>query len=130
MPTPGCTSRAMDVDLELVADRDELLRAVPALKARLQVHGELAHFIPELPGWAKVPSRSFMMAFTRRHSRKSNAGHLQDWADVRLILDTGLVEEDGASCSMQWLASCIAIRRSIPRRFRALGASVGRERRE
>lgn len=45
----------IDVDLRFEPDADDLLRALPALKERLQVNIELASppdFIPELPATA------------------------------------------------------------------------------
>src|ERR1700746_3549281 len=44
----------IDVDLKIEPERDEVLRAIPVLKDRLEVNVELASpgdFIPELPGW-------------------------------------------------------------------------------
>lgn len=44
----------IDIDIEIRPERDEILRAVPALKEALHINVEIAspgHFIPELPGW-------------------------------------------------------------------------------
>jgi hypothetical protein len=44
----------IDVDLKIEPEQDEVLRAIPELKDRLEVNVELASpgdFIPELPGW-------------------------------------------------------------------------------
>jgi hypothetical protein len=44
----------LDIDLELDASVESLLRDIPDIKEQLQVNVELAspgHFIPELPGW-------------------------------------------------------------------------------
>ena len=44
----------IDVDVEIRPESDEILRAIPEIKERLNVNVELAspgHFIPELPGW-------------------------------------------------------------------------------
>jgi len=44
----------IDVDLKIEPERDEVLRAIPQLKDRLELNVELASpgdFIPELPGW-------------------------------------------------------------------------------
>ncbi len=44
----------IDVDMKIEPERDEVLRAIPELKNRLEVNVELASpadFIPELPGW-------------------------------------------------------------------------------
>ena len=50
----GWRSTTVDVDLKLVPDSDEVLRAMPRLKEELEVNVELAvpeQFIPPLPGW-------------------------------------------------------------------------------
>jgi len=44
----------IDVDMKIEPERDEVLRAIPELKERLEVNVELASpgdFIPELPRW-------------------------------------------------------------------------------
>jgi hypothetical protein len=44
----------IDVDLKIEPERDEVLRAIPQLKDRLELNVELASpgdFIPELPAW-------------------------------------------------------------------------------
>ena len=44
----------IDVDIKIEPERDEVLRAIPDLKEKLQVNVELASpgdFIPELPAW-------------------------------------------------------------------------------
>src|SRR3954453_16382387 len=49
----GWRTTTVDVDLRIEPD-DELLRALPAIKERLDVNVELASpadFLPELPGW-------------------------------------------------------------------------------
>jgi hypothetical protein len=99
----GWRRSTLDIDLELVPDSGELLRAIAELKSRLGVNVELAaphHFIPELPGWKE---RS---PFVERHGllsvhdydyyaqtlAKIERGHAQDREDVRTMLATGLVE--------------------------------------
>lgn len=98
----GWRATTIDIDVTLVPDRDELLRAIADLKERLHVNVELAspaHFIPELPGW---DTRS---VFIRQEGRvsyyhydfyaqalaKIERGHAQDGGDVRAMLDAGLV---------------------------------------
>ncbi len=47
-------SSTIDVDMKIEPERDEVLRAIPALKEELEINIELASpgdFIPELPGW-------------------------------------------------------------------------------
>ena len=98
----GWRSTTLDVDIEIVPDRDELLRALPALKERLAINVELAapsHFIPELPGWA---DRSVFIAregrvqffhydFYSQALAKIERGHSQDRADVATMIEAGLV---------------------------------------
>lgn len=99
----GWRASTIDVDLTLVPEHDELLRAIPPLKERLHVNVELASpadFIPVPAGWA---DRS---RFEREIGRvayyhfdlyaqalaKVERGHVQDVADVREMLVRGLVE--------------------------------------
>ena len=99
----GWRASTIDVDLKLVPDSDELLRELPRLKEELEINVELAspdQFIPELPGWE---DRSLFVA---RHGSlsvyhldpysqalaKIERGHAQDLADVRSMMEAGLVE--------------------------------------
>ncbi len=98
----GWRATTIDVDLELVPDRDELLRAIAGLKERLEINVELAspaHFIPAVRGWE---SRSVFIAreglvsfyhydFYAQALAKIERGHLQDQSDVAAMLGTGLV---------------------------------------
>src|SRR5215212_941453 len=50
----GWRDATIDIDLKLVPEIDEILRALPQLKEDLQINIELASpddFIPPLPGW-------------------------------------------------------------------------------
>jgi hypothetical protein len=50
----GWRGSTIDVDLKIEPEQDEVLRAIPELKDRLEVNVELASpgdFMPELPGW-------------------------------------------------------------------------------
>jgi hypothetical protein len=99
----GWRESTIDVDLQLVPDRDELLRAIAALKERLEINVELAspaQFVPELPGWE---TRSRFIAREGRVSfyhydfysqalAKVERGHAQDRLDVRSMILDGLVE--------------------------------------
>jgi hypothetical protein len=99
----GWRPSTIDVDLKLVPEHDALLRTIPPLKERLQVNVELASpidFIPVPEGWE---DRS---PFAGRHGRlsfhhfdlyaqalaKLERGHVQDLADVREMLQRGLIE--------------------------------------
>ena len=65
----GWRASTIDVDLQLVPDRDDVLRAIASLKDRLQINVELvapSHFIPELPGWE---TRSVFIAREGRNNR-------------------------------------------------------------
>jgi hypothetical protein len=101
----GWRGSTIDVDLVFQPESDALLRALPALKERLELNVELvspAHFIPELPGWEE---RSAFVAQEGRLSfhhydfyaqalAKIERGHRQDLADVREMLSRGLVKSD------------------------------------
>lgn len=100
----GWRSTTLDVDLKLVPDSDEILRAIPRLKEKLSINVELAapdQFIPELPGWRE---RSVFIAQIRRLSffhydfyaqalSKLERGHVKDLLDVREMLQRGLIEK-------------------------------------
>jgi hypothetical protein len=99
----GWRASTIDADIRIIPDRDELLRAIPALKERLQINVELASppdFIPELPGW---PDRSPFIVreglvsfhhfdFYSQALSKIERGHAQDVGDVRRMIATALVE--------------------------------------
>lgn len=101
----GWRRSTIDIDLELVPDRDELLRAIASLKDELQINVELAapsHFIPALPGWE---SRSVFITregavsfyhydFYAQALSKIERGHSQDRGDVAAMLAGGLVQPD------------------------------------
>ena len=98
----GWRSSTIDIDLQFVPDRDELLRAVAKLKEQLSINVELAapsHFIPELPGWE---TRSLFIAtehlisyyhydFYSQALAKIERGHAQDRRDVEAMLAEGRV---------------------------------------
>jgi hypothetical protein len=99
----GWRETTIDIDVELVPDRDELLRAIAALKEQLHVNVELAspaHFIPPLPGWeTRSPFISregrvsyYHYDFYAQALSKIERGHAQDRADVATMLRSQLVE--------------------------------------
>jgi len=50
----GWRETTVDIDLRFEPELDELFRAIPAIKEKLQINVELASpsdFIPPLPGW-------------------------------------------------------------------------------
>ncbi len=92
----------VDVDLKLEPDRDELLRAIPALKESLQVNVELASpgdFIPELPGWRERSPFIVREGYLSFHHydfyaqalSKIERGHAHDLLDVGQMHALGLV---------------------------------------
>jgi hypothetical protein len=99
----GWRESTIDIDLKLVPEANEILKALPDLKERLQVNVELASpddFIPPLPGWQE---RSGFIAregeidffhydFYAQALAKIERGHSTDLLDVRQMIDRGLVE--------------------------------------
>jgi hypothetical protein len=100
----GWRPATIDVDVKLVPDQDAVLRAIPALKESLQLNVELAapdDFIPVRPGWE---DRSTFIAqqgrlafyhfeFVAQALAKIERAHAQDLADVREMIDRGLVDQ-------------------------------------
>ncbi|HEY4426073.1 MAG TPA: DUF6036 family nucleotidyltransferase [Pyrinomonadaceae bacterium] len=99
----GWRESTIDIDLKLVPEANEILKALPDLKERLQINVELAspdNFIPPLPGWEE---RSGFIArqggidffhydFYAQALAKIERGHSIDLLDVRQMIDRGLVE--------------------------------------
>lgn len=101
----GWRASTLDVDLKIVPERDELFRAIPALKERLHLNVELASpadFIPVRAGWeARSPfiAREGNASFHHfdlyaQALAKIERGHAQDRQDVQLMLDRHVVERD------------------------------------
>lgn len=99
----GWREATIDVDLKLVPDRGELLRAIPALKEELELNVELASpddFIPVPWTWQdRSPWESTEGHLTVRHFdlvaqalSKIERGHDRDLTDVAAMLQRGLVE--------------------------------------
>jgi hypothetical protein len=99
----GWRDSTIDVDLKLVPDSDELLRAIPSLKERLKVNVELASppdFIPVPPGWEDRgvfirqagPLSFFHFDPYAQALAKLERGHRQDLADVEAMLSHGLID--------------------------------------
>lgn len=99
----GWRESTIDIDLKLVPEANEILKALPDLKERLQINVELASpddFIPPLPGWE---DRSGFIAreggidffhydFYAQALAKIERGHNTDLLDVQQMIDRGLVE--------------------------------------
>ncbi len=99
----GWRPTTIDLDLKLVPDSDDLLRAIPRLKEQLSLNVELAspdQFIPELPGWRE---RSRFIRQARRLSflhydfyaqalSKLERGDVKDLLDIEHMSNAGLIE--------------------------------------
>jgi hypothetical protein len=99
----GWRDATLDVDLRFEPDADELLRALPAIKEKLDVNIELASppdFIPELPGWRERSPLVLHEAEVSVHHfdlysqalSKIERGFAQDLEDVRTMIARGLVD--------------------------------------
>lgn len=99
----GWRATTIDVDLKLVPEADDLLRAIARLKDKLDINVELAapsDFIPAPPGWEE--RSSFIVQegrltvlhfdFYAQALAKIERGHTQDVADVQAMLCGKLVE--------------------------------------
>ena len=93
----------IDVDLEILSESDEILRAIPRLKEELEINVELAspgQFIPALPGWqdrSRFIAREgtidfFHYDFYAQALSKIERSHARDLADVRAMHERGLIE--------------------------------------
>ena len=99
----GWRPTTIDIDLKLVPESDELLRALSRLKDELAINVELAappDFIPELPGWQErspfiVQEGELAVYHYDLYSQalaKIERGHAQDALDVREMLRSRLVD--------------------------------------
>lgn len=92
----------VDIDIKILPEDDRVLRVVPELKERLGINIELAapsDFIPPLPGWEerslfihRAATLSFHhYDFYAQCLAKIERGHRKDQADVKRMIDSGLV---------------------------------------
>ena len=99
----GWRETTIDIDLKLVPEVNEILKALPDLKERLQINVELASpddFIPPLPGWEERSGfitregeiDFFHYDFYAQALAKIERGHNTDLLDVRRMIERGLVE--------------------------------------
>lgn len=99
----GFRPSTVDIDIELLPESDEVLRALPRLKERLRVNVELAaphRFIPPLPEWQERspfirqegPLALFHYDLYAQVLSKLERGHEKDLADARELMARGLVE--------------------------------------
>jgi hypothetical protein len=100
----GFRGSTLDVDVVFRPDSDQILREIPALKNELSINVELASpadFVPVSGDWE---SRStFIDRFDRlsvyhfdlyaQALSKIERGHQQDLADVKALVDRGLIEK-------------------------------------
>ncbi len=96
-------SSTLDIDLRIVPESDQLLRALSDLKETLQINVELASpadFVPELPGWQERSpfiSREGLLSFHHydfysQALSKLERGHRKDLADVDSMVRDRLVD--------------------------------------
>jgi hypothetical protein len=101
----GWRQNTVDVDLKLVPEQDDVLRAIPQLKDRLRINVELASpadFIPVPEGWEERSAyidRCGRLSFYHfdlyaQVLAKIERGHAQDLADVQAIIDRRLVQRE------------------------------------
>jgi hypothetical protein len=99
----GWRDTTVDVDLKLIPDTDEILRAIPRLKEEIGINVELAspdQFIPELPGWRErsrfirqVRQLSFFhYDFYAQALSKLERGHDKDLLDAGSMVRAGRIE--------------------------------------
>jgi len=103
----GWRPSTIDIDLKIVPEADDVLRAVPRLKETIPINVELASpdlFIPVPPGWedrspfvARLGALDFHhFDFYSQALAKVERGHERDVADVREMLARGLVVPERA----------------------------------
>lgn len=111
----GWRASTIDVDVKLVPERDELFRAIPAIKERLHLNVELASpadFIPVRADWeARSPfiAREGRLDFHHfdlcaQALAKIERGHVQDAHDVGELLRRGLVTRDELAAYFESIA--------------------------
>lgn len=99
----GWRESTIDIDLKVMPDSDEILRALPALKEQLHINVELASpddFIPALPSWEdRSPFIQQERKLTFLHYdfyaqalAKIERGHRVDLLDVQEMLANDLIE--------------------------------------
>ena len=99
----GWRDTTIDVDVKIIPEADELLRAMPSLKEDLELNIELASpddFIPPLPGWQERSTyigkegqiEFFHYDFYAQALAKIERGHSTDLLDVRKMIERGLIE--------------------------------------
>jgi len=98
----GWRATTIDIDLVMRPESDDMLRAIPSLKERLQLNVEFASpdlFIPVPAGWEqRSPLVARIGRVTYRHFdfvaqalAKIERGHARDLADVHAMQAHGLI---------------------------------------
>lgn len=114
----GWRASTMDVDLVMRPESDALLRAIADIKERLHVNVELSspgQFIPVPDGWEergrfiRVIGHATFLHYDlyAQALAKVERGHARDLADVRAMLDRGLIEAASAREYFQRLAPAL-----------------------
>jgi hypothetical protein len=99
----GWRSATIDVDLKILPESDQILRALPRLKEQLRINIELASpddFIPALPGWQERSQfiqqegklSFYHYDFYAQALAKIERGHARDSNDVDQLIESGAVE--------------------------------------
>jgi hypothetical protein len=99
----GWRDTTVDIDFRFEPELDEVFRAIPEIKERLQINLELAapsDFIPEVPGWrdrCRFVGREGKVSFYNydpysQALAKIERGHTQDTSDVESMLRNGLID--------------------------------------
>jgi hypothetical protein len=102
----GWRPATIDVDFVMRPESNEILRAIPGIKERLNVNVELAspdQFIPVPPAWEQrspVITRIGQLIvhhydFEAQALAKIERGHARDLADVQAMLSRGLIAAAG-----------------------------------
>lgn len=108
----GWRASTIDVDIKIIPDRDELLRAIPRLKEELNLNVELAapsDFIPLPDGWEErspLIRREGKISFhhfdpVAQALAKAERGHEQDLLDVKEMIASGLVDPADARAQFE-----------------------------
>lgn len=99
----GWRSSTIDLDLKIIPESDEILRALPRLKEQLKINIELASpddFIPPLPGWedrSRFIQQEGKLSFYHydfyaQALAKLERRHKVDLTDVAHLFKSGLIE--------------------------------------
>jgi len=99
----GWRESTIDIDLRFDPELDELFRAIPIIKEKLQINVELAapsDFIPQLPGWhdrCQYIGREGKVSFFHydlysQALAKIERGHDHDLLDVTAMIKENLVD--------------------------------------